>query len=142
MKSSEKAADEVRLWLSEWAEAIRTKDFAKGEALFLSTTSGFGTVTLRTDGLEDLVLRQWREVWTRTREFQFDENTMSILISLDETQACVHCLWRSLSDEPTDSGRMRTGRATILLTRTAPTTPWRGVHTHFSMWPDMADLEI
>lgn len=136
------AASSVKSWLDEWAQAIRTNDIPRGEALFSPDASGFGTVTLMTDGLADLVERQWREVWPRTSGFQFEHDAMRIRISPDAMQACVQTVWRSFSNDGADVGRKRTGRATIILTRPAPDAQWRGVHTHFSMWPDMADMAI
>lgn len=136
------AAASIKSWLDEWADAIRTNDIARGEKLFADEASGFGTVTLMTEGLADLVARQWREVWPRTGGFQFEAETMRIRVSPDEMQACVQTIWHSFSNDGGDVGRKRTGRATIVLTRTATDAAWRGVHTHFSMWPDMADMAI
>ena len=136
------AASSVRSWLDEWAEAIRANDIARGEALFSPEASGFGTVTLMTDGLADLVARQWCEVWPRTSGFRFGHDAMRIRVSPDAMQACVQTLWHSFSKDGADVGRRRTGRATIVLTRPAPDAAWRGAHTHFSMWPDMADKAI
>ena len=161
------AVASVTAWLDKWADAIASNDIPRGEALFAPEASGFGTVTLRTQGRADLIERQWRQVWPRTRGFEFDRETMAIHVSPDARLASVQALWRSFSNQgaggedivsdgivsegiggeetgagPAEGGRERRGRATIVMTRAGASAPWSCVHTHFSMWPDMADLDI
>ncbi len=140
--TDEKAVASVMAWLGEWEDAIASNDIPRGEALFAPEASGFGTVTLRTEGRADLIERQWREVWPRTREFAFERETMAVHVSPDARLASVQALWRSFSNDGDDVGRERNGRATIVLTRGGGDAPWRCTHTHFSMWPNMADLDI
>lgn len=126
-------------WLAEWEQAIRDRDFAQGERLFDSDTCGFGTVTLRTAGLDDLIARQWREVWPRTADFRFERDTLVCSVAPDGLLAVLHGLWTSkgrTDDNP------RRGRATLVLKRDSRDQDWRCIHTHFSMWPNAADHHL
>ncbi len=129
-------------WLKAWAKAIRDNDLASGRALFAEDASGFGTITLRTDGLDDLVEGQWSRVWANTTGFDFDWKGLSIRLSPDGLQAGVQTLWTSTGKEKTGEDRDREGRATIILTRNSKEADWKCVHTHFSMWPNCADHEL
>ncbi|MBY0564060.1 MAG: nuclear transport factor 2 family protein [Hyphomonadaceae bacterium] len=131
----------VREWLQAWERAIRTRDFDAGRALFDEAASGFGTVTERTHNLEDLVKRQWMVVWPRTSDFSFDPTDIDIRISKCGGMAIAHARWMSRG---VDAGgeRPRAGRCTVALLRDAVDSPWRCIHTHFSMWPASGDVQL
>jgi len=136
------ANESIIEWLTQWAAAIRTNDLPKGRALFSKDASGFGTVTFMTDSLDDLVERQWTDVWRKTEGFDFDWNLLHIRLSPDEMLAVVHSPWSSSGTNESGQIRQRNGRATIILTRTSRKAAWKCVHTHFSLWPDGADLHL
>lgn len=133
---------DVRQWLSEWERAIRDRDFEAGKALFDVAASGFGTVTERTHSLGELVERQWREVWPRTRGFAFDPRDLEISVSRDGTMALAHSRWTSEGLPAEGEARARSGRCTIVLARPGADRPWRCIHTHFSMWPQSRDEKL
>ena len=134
------AHNDIIAWLDHWARCIRERDFDQGLQLFDPEASGFGTITLQTKSLEELLEQQWKPVWLQTEGFAFDDETMVINISPDRLHACVHALWRSRRSNSEDAERL--GRATILLTRQQADDSWKCRHTHFSMWPDTADTII
>ncbi len=120
---------DVDAWLSAFADCVRARDFEAGRALFAHEAVGFGTVTERYDGLEELVGSQWSQVWERTAEFSFEGDAERWL---DGEQAVVATGWRSIGTE--DGGRRtRTGRVTLVLRATGGTV--LAVHSHFSMSP-------
>jgi ketosteroid isomerase-like protein len=129
----------VKDWLSRWERAIQEQDFESGAELFHEQASGFGTVTERTTSRADLIERQWRMVWPRTRGFSFDPDSVVIQVSPDAAMALAHASWTSAGVDEKGAPRARSGRCTVVLTRTAADAPWRCVHTHFSMWPQCAD---
>jgi ketosteroid isomerase-like protein len=132
----------VRDWLLQWERAIQERDFEAGAALFSEDASGFGTVTEKTSTRADLVERQWRVVWPRTRGFSFDSKNVAVHAAEDGTMALAHASWTSLGFDDNGTPRKRTGRCTIVLTRPHEEADWRCVHTHFSMWPQAADIAL
>lgn len=126
-------------WLEAWAAAIRANDLDAGRRLFADDAAGFGTITHRTDGLDDLVERQWTRVWANTVDYDFDWESVCVHLSGDGLQATAHALWASTGK---DVERPREGRATIVLTRASTDADWKCVHTHFSMWPNSADIQL
>ena len=134
------AHNDIIEWLDHWARCIRERDFEQGLQLFDPEASGFGTITLRTKSLKELLEQQWKPVWSQTEGFTFDDDTLVIHTSADRAFACVHALWRSRRSD--SAGAERLGRATILLARQKADESWKCRHTHFSMWPDTADTVI
>lgn len=134
--------NQIDNWLLAWQKAIASKDFDAGRKLFRDDAAGFGTVSLYTEGLDDLVESQWRPVWSRTAKFTFEKNKQHHRFSADKTQCIVTSLWRSEGGEEGGPVRLRRGRATILLEWHEPQSAWLCVHTHFSMWPGSADIDI
>lgn len=122
-------------WLNQWAAAIRENDIRKGRRLFSEHASGFGTITYMTNSLDELVERQWTDVWKSTKSFDFDWDRVKIQRSPDGLQAAVQALWSSLNA----AGKSRSGRATIILQRASKSDAWKCIHTHFSMRPGGAD---
>ena len=129
-------------WLKAWANAIRENDVDEGRQLFTEEASGFGTITLATQGLDDLVKRQWTPVWGNTSGFNFDWEKQSFQLSPDALQVVVQTLWSSTGKDEAGANRQRNGRATIILTRKSVTAEWKCTHTHFSMWPGGADAQL
>lgn len=131
--SAEHLDANVREWLERFATCVRERDFDTAKAMFDSEVCSFGTWTERMCGIDELVARQWSNVWPRTCGFEFD---------LDEafghatsTSAWAAATWssRALNDDGTP-GFLRQGRATFAFRRTAD-GELVAVHTHFSMDP-------
>jgi ketosteroid isomerase-like protein len=121
----------VREWLVEFAEAIRTRDFKRGRALFADDVVGFGTVASRCDGLVELESRQWRHVWGVTSDFEFDlDHAVGYACGELATAACS---WQSYGLREDGSKFLRRGRCTFIFT--IRSDKCLAVHSHFSMVP-------
>ena len=121
---------DVDAWLEAFAACVRARDHAGARDLFAPDAAGFGTVADRYDGLDELQLTQWSEVWERTTGFAFDGGDAR----WSTPDLCVvAATWRSRRADGPGSGE-RTGRATLVL-RTDPDGSLRAVHSHFSMTP-------
>jgi hypothetical protein len=120
----------VRAWLRTWGEFVAAVDFEHARPLFDPSVTGFGTFAGAVVGLERLEAQQWREVWPTITGFAFDVDGAQVLVSDDRCQAVIVATWTSSRD-----GVHRPGRATVVLRRGDVTSPWLGVHTHFSLVP-------
>lgn len=125
---------EVLAWLRHFASAVRDRDEERACELFDATVLGFGTVADRADGLDALRVEQWRHIWPLTSGFDFDYQ--SARIDEADAQAWVAAGWTSTGYDRGGAPFARTGRATIVLRRSAG--GWRAVHTHFSLCPSAA----
>lgn len=122
------SADAVGAWLDSFSHCVRTGNLEAGRALFSPEARGFGTVVTEYDNTDDLVERQWGEVWPRTADFTFDQIQG---IWSDEKICTVAAAWSSVGIE---GRRPRTGRVTLVLRRCSDGS-LRAVHSHFSMTP-------
>jgi hypothetical protein len=120
----------VRAWLQTWGSCVAAVDFERARPLFDSSVTGFGTFAGAVVGLDRLEAEQWRQVWPTITGFAFDVDGAQVLVSGDRCQAVVVATWTSARD-----GVDRPGRATVALHRDDVTSPWLGVHTHFSLVP-------
>ena len=117
-------------WLTAWQAAINARDYAGGAELFAEDVIAFGTYSDAMRGRENLVERQWREMWPYIRDFRFSLDETAVLD--DGHSICVLiCPWTSLGIAPDGATFPRAGRCTIALERTE--TGLRARHTHFSM---------
>jgi ketosteroid isomerase-like protein len=117
-------------WLREFAKAVRDRDYAGARGMCRDDVTGFGTVSARYQGVDELEQGQWRPVWDRTEGFEFDFGSATIWA--DEALV-VATEWSSVGIGVDGSRRPRRGRATIVLA--GPDGELRAVHTHFSMSP-------
>ena len=118
-------------WLRDFARAVRERDIDSGRAMFAPEVVGFGTVASTASGLDDLVDRQWLQVWPFTEGFDFDYSRLSVM-SVDGL-AWAAVPWHSVGFDEDGKPYDRHGRATIVLHRDQ--THWHAVHTHFSLVP-------
>jgi ketosteroid isomerase-like protein len=126
--------EDVRAWLQNWSEAIRTGDFATGRAMFSDDVVAFGTLVGTAAGIDALVAEQWEKVWPNTRGFTF--GSPLLLAAYDEV-AVVAVEWRSegLSGSV---GYDRAGRATLVLQSAKGRLLC--THSHLSMTPGTVAL--
>lgn len=123
---------QVLHWMSTFAAAVRQQDFQTGRNLFDDKSSGFGTVAIRVNSLDELEHHQWRRVWTTTKDFDFDYDSARIFI--DDSQAAATSTWTSLGFKSSREPFLRRGRATVILILRS--VGLRAIHTHFSMDPE------
>jgi len=121
----------LKNWLRKFSGAVRRRDFATGEILFADGVISFGTVCFRTENLGELSTRQWRKVWPRTKDFEFDYKSARAIVAAD--LAAVLANWRSTGFDRDKIPFGRRGRATIVLRKCA--AGWKATHTHFSLKP-------
>lgn len=128
--------NQVRNWLAEFAECVRSEDYQRGRELFAPDVYSFGTVAEAASGLDRLVATQWRQVWGRTRDFAIDLDSAVIATQGDEAFSYALVSWRSVKAEADDGDPERHGRATLIFCA-APNSAHgiRACHTHFSKTP-------
>ena len=120
-------------WLAEWGECIASLDFARARALFDPEVVGFGTFSDLLVGIDDLESRQWRAVWPAIADFRFDVAGVWTEVSPDRRLGHLAAGWTSTGAHEDGAPFPRPGRCTVTLRRAAPTSPWLGTHTHFSL---------
>ena len=110
-------------------------DFDGARTLFDPAVVGFGTFKDVVSGLDALEAGQWRTIWPAIENFRFDLDSLRVLAADDGLMAVGIVIWNS--DGFDDSGNRfeRPGRATVVLRRGSGDTSWRGIHTHFSLFP-------
>jgi len=123
---------EIEQWLRRFAQAVRERDIDAGRELCDERIVSFGTAGVVLDGLDDLVDRQWREIWMTTRGFDFVYDT-AMACDLDEAVVAI-TRWRSSGFDDAGEPFPRSGRATIVLRR--QDEGWQAIHTHFSIDPN------
>jgi catechol 2,3-dioxygenase-like lactoylglutathione lyase family enzyme/ketosteroid isomerase-like protein len=130
----EPAADPIaplREWLRQLQACVRAQDFAGGRALCVPELLAFGTRAEMVEGVEQVMERQWRQVWPHIRSFTIDA---------DKARGAIHgprgwvaARWDSLGVRADGATFARPGRLTILFERRAGC--WLAIHTHFSLSP-------
>ena len=127
------AASEVLAWLDRFAAAVRAVDLSAGRALFAPEVVAFGTVGEMLVGREELVERQWLQIWPVTRGFRYDLNRAHCGFSGELAWAAAPWASQGLRDGvPFD----RRGRASFVLRREGDL--WLAIHSHHSLAPPAA----
>lgn len=122
----------TQAWLEQFAHCVRARDFAAAQQMFDTNVSSFGTWTGRMDGLDDLVSRQWSNVWPKTTGFEIE--LQDAFGGSDVSGSWAAVTWKSHALNGDGSrGFERRGRATFVFRRDAGKL--LAVHTHFSMEP-------
>jgi ketosteroid isomerase-like protein len=116
-------------WLSAFAQAVRDRDLAAGEALFGPDAVGYGTRTPIARGLPALLRDQWAPVWAATSGFAFDVPDLAAPTA--DGGAVIALRWASQGRD----GTQRPGRATVVL-RPRADGSLVCTHSHFSLDPD------
>jgi ketosteroid isomerase-like protein len=123
--------DFLENWLKDFSAAVRRRDYVSGKNLFAGGADSFGTVCARAENLEELIARQWRQVWPKTKDFDFEYDAARAVVT--DKLVTIFTGWRSTGFDPDQNPVERCGRATIVLQRSA--AGWQAVHTHFSINP-------
>jgi ketosteroid isomerase-like protein len=123
----------VREWMAAWGAEVAAVELAEGRERFAEDVVAFGTRADVVVGLDALHDDQWSEVWPTIEGFAFRLEDLVVLASPDGCQAVAVVGWDSIGIDPDGRRFDRPGRATVVLHRDGPTSPWVGVHTHFSL---------
>ncbi len=99
---------------TQWQHLINSGEYEAARPMFANDVVAFGTVTSMMSGLADLESRQWREVWYRIKDFQFDKETAQTFLDPSAGMAVICCLWHSFGKTKT-SWYERRGRVTLVL---------------------------
>jgi ketosteroid isomerase-like protein len=129
----------VHAWMESFADCVRRRDFEGGRRLVAPDIYGFGTRAEAADGWPALFADQWHPTWLRTRGFEFETDTVRVILSPDGRQVVATACWASEGVDTPDAWPSQTpyprhGRATLVLVR-QPDHGWLAVHTHFSIRP-------
>lgn len=123
----------VLAWVDAWGEQVAGARMTEARDRFDPAVSGFGTHSDVLRGLDDLFTNQWSRVWPTIEDFVFHTHDADVLVSGDRCQAVAVLGWGSTGIHADGSTFDRPGRATLVLVRDDIDTPWRGLHTHFSL---------
>ena len=122
------STDTPRDWLVEFVEAVRAGDTEAGRRMFADDVVGYGTLTARMLGLDDLVDQQWRPTWKRVGTWRVTE--VDVVEQVEGLAVLAFC-WERVNND--DHAVVR-GRATVSLQQRAA-GDWRCIHSHFSADP-------
>ena len=117
-----------REWLDAFVAAVQTNDIASARPLFDPGVLGYGALTNRMSGRDDLVEQQWRPTWRRVAGWQV--TSVDVQEQSDRLALLAFCWQRHNNDDRS----IVNGRATLALRRDADDR-WRCVHSHFSVDP-------
>ena len=101
--------------------------------LFENDVVSFGTWMDIVQGLDQLKLNQWKNIWPTISNFRFLTDTLFIQLSPDKLFANSIIIWDSIGYKNDGISFERTGRATVTLKRDNLNSNWKGIHTHFSL---------
>jgi ketosteroid isomerase-like protein len=127
----------VREWMAAWGGEVAAADLDAARARFADDVIAFGTRAEVARGLDELHAAQWSKVWPAIQDFAFDLDDLVVVASPDGCQAVAVCAWTSTGIDTAGRRFPRPGRATVVLRRDHASAPWLGVHTHFSLVPDV-----
>jgi ketosteroid isomerase-like protein len=126
-------ASEVLAWLERFAAAVRAVDLAAGRALFAPEVVAFGTIGVMLVGREELVERQWRQIWPVTSGFRYALDRLHCGFSGE--LAWVAVPWASQGSRDGVPFERR-GRASFVLRHERD--GWLAIHSHHSLDPPAA----
>ena len=123
----------IKLWYSEWENYVQNKNYSSAMNLFDNDVISFGTWMDVVQGLDQLQLNQWKNIWPTISKFRFLTDTLFIQLSPDKLFANSIIIWDSIGYKNDGNPFERTGRATVTLKRENSHSNWKGIHTHFSL---------
>lgn len=129
------AMEEIKKWLTRFAVCVRERNFAGGREMFYEDVVCFGSRAEILIGLDDLIERQWKEIWPNITGFHFLTDRFHCEMSADGRTACVIVPWISTGYHEDGTSFPRPGRVTILLVRDSEQGAWQAKHTHYSLYP-------
>lgn len=120
-------------WLARWEALVNAGDIEAARSFFATDVVAFGSLAITMYGLDELVARQWSQIWPTIRDFAFDRDTLSVRTVGDGKFAVIAGAYRSLGKDGAGGWYDRAGRATLVLEKRGGR--YLCVHSHFSMNP-------
>ena len=121
------------MWFLEWEKFVQKKQYASALQFFENDVVSFGTWMDVVEGLDQLKINQWENIWPTISGFKFLTETLFIQLSPDKLFANSILTWTSLGYHKEGKTFERSGRATVTLKRSSLNSEWKGIHTHFSL---------
>ena len=121
------------MWLLDWEKSVQNKQYSSALQLFQNDVVSFGTWMDVVQGLDQLKINQWVNIWPTISRFKFLTETLFIQLSPDKLFANSILTWTSLGYHKDGRSFERSGRATVTLKRSNLNSDWKGIHTHFSL---------
>lgn len=129
--------ESVWTWLITFARLVREEKYEEGARLFSDSVISFGTLADLNLGISQLMTQQWKNVWGKTRGFQFNREDFFCEVSGDLASTAV--TWTSEKQGPDGHWSLRPGRATFILRRSDD--GWIAVHSHLSLNPSFLGIK-
>ncbi len=133
LNTNNKDYTSIKLWYYEWENYVQNKNYSSAMNLFEKDVVSFGTWMDVVQGLDQLQLNQWKNIWPTISKFRFLTDTLFIQLSPDKLFANSLIIWDSIGYKNDGNSFVRTGRATVTLKRENSHSNWKGIHTHFSL---------
>ena len=133
LNTNNKDYTSIKLWYSEWENYVQNKNYSSAMNLFDNDVISFGTWMDVVQGLDQLQLNQWKNIWPTISKFRFLTDTLFIQLSPDKLFANSIIIWDYIGYKNDGNSFERTGRATVTLKRENSHSNWKGIHTHFSL---------
>ena len=121
------------MWFLEWEKFVQKKQYSSALQFFENDVVSFGTWMDVVEGLDQLKINQWENIWPTISGFKFLTDTLFIQLSPDKLFANSILTWTSLGYHKDGTSFERSGRATVILKRSSLNCQWKGIHTHFSL---------
>ena len=133
LDTDNKDHNSIIFWFKTWENKVQNKDFESAKNLFGNDVVSFGTWIDIVQGLDQLKLNQWKNIWPTISNFKFLTDSLFIQLSPDKLFANSIIIWDSIGYKNDGISFERTGRATVTLKRDNLNSNWKGIHTHFSL---------
>ena len=127
-------ATAVEEWFQLLTVYCSSVDYDSARQIFSGDVASFGTYADAVRGLDRLQKEQWEQVWPRTSGFHVLMD--SVQAGGDVNVAWGMATWESTGYDEHRAEFLRRGRATVVLAKA--NDHWGAVHTHFSLFPDVA----
>jgi ketosteroid isomerase-like protein len=125
--------EQVADWVAAWGSEVTAADIRSGRERFAANLTAFGTHADVVEGRDRVEAEQWSKIWPAIEDFAFDLEHLQVIASPDGLVAVAIVPWTSVGLAADGTRFDRPGRATIVLERADPASPWLGTHTHFSL---------
>lgn len=124
----------VRNWFIDLQRNVNALDYAAGRTSVTEDFIAFGTYANFLEGPEDAEQRQWRNVWSKIRDFKCDIDGVRAQISQDRLMGVGIGFFDSVGVGPDGEDFPRKGRFTVVLRRATTIEPFVASHSHMSLF--------